>query len=171
MSPALVLAWSVVGLSALSFALSEVLPILRATVRVLSLLSPTLARLAAIVVTAVLLVGMVRPSRVVAVTPPPSERIVLTTNDPGEVSASLVSWPGRFLFSSSSGPTAYTVVAGDSLWAIARERLAQSGVVPSGSEVSVFWRSIYEANTTVIGPDPDLILPGQVLAIPGGTHG
>jgi nucleoid-associated protein YgaU len=28
------------------------------------------------------------------------------------------------------------------------------------------WRIIYEANVDVIGPDPDLIYPGQVMTIP-----
>ncbi|KKK61704.1 hypothetical protein LCGC14_3011680, partial [marine sediment metagenome] len=28
------------------------------------------------------------------------------------------------------------------------------------------WRPLYEANKKLIGPDPDLIQPGQVLTIP-----
>ena len=28
------------------------------------------------------------------------------------------------------------------------------------------WKKIYDANRTVIGPNPNLILPGQVLTIP-----
>ena len=171
MSPALVLAWSVVGLSALSFALSSAVPIARVAIRVLSLLSPRLARIGVMAVTAVLLFGVVRPSRVGAVTPPPSERIVLMTSEPGEQPTLLVSSPVQPPMAISSRQAAYTVVEGDSLWAIARERLERSGVVPTGAKVSALWRSIYAANRTVIGDDPDLILPGQVLAIPGGAHG
>lgn len=47
---------------------------------------------------------------------------------------------------------AYTVRAGDSLWAIADER-----EVPGG------WSALYEANEATVGDDPDLILPGQSL--------
>ncbi|MGW2115286.1 transglycosylase family protein [Streptomyces zhihengii] len=47
---------------------------------------------------------------------------------------------------------AYTVQAGDSLWAIADER-----EVPGG------WTALYQANEATVGDDPDLILPGQSL--------
>ncbi len=47
----------------------------------------------------------------------------------------------------------YTVQAGDSLSAI-------------GGRFGVDWTAIYEANRAVIGPDPNLIVPGQVLAVP-----
>ncbi len=49
----------------------------------------------------------------------------------------------------------YTVRAGDTLSAIAA-RLGMDD-----------WRPLYEANGRVIGPDPDLIRPGQVLKVPG----
>lgn len=52
-------------------------------------------------------------------------------------------------------PKVYTVKPGDSLWAIARRLLGD------GSR----WREIYEANKGVIGPDPNLIYPGQELRI------
>ncbi len=48
----------------------------------------------------------------------------------------------------------YTVRAGDTLSAIA-----------AGLGLSD-WRPLYEANKKLIGPDPDLIQPGQVLTIP-----
>ena len=48
----------------------------------------------------------------------------------------------------------YTVRAGDTLSAIA-----------AGLGLSD-WRPLYEANKSLIGPDPDLIQPGQVLTIP-----
>jgi LysM repeat protein len=49
----------------------------------------------------------------------------------------------------------YTVAAGDTLSAI-----AAALAVPGG------WRALYAANRRVIGPDPGLIRPGSVLAIP-----
>jgi len=48
----------------------------------------------------------------------------------------------------------YTVRSGDTLSAIA----AGLGIGD--------WRPLYEANKKLIGPDPDLIQPGQVLTIP-----
>ncbi|MFF1685673.1 MULTISPECIES: transglycosylase family protein [unclassified Streptomyces] len=48
----------------------------------------------------------------------------------------------------------YTVVGGDTLSGIADAR-----EVPGG------WRKLYEANRRTIGSDPDLILPGQRLAL------
>ncbi len=48
----------------------------------------------------------------------------------------------------------YTVQPGDTLSGIAA-KLGLPG-----------WRGLYEANATVIGPDPNLIYPGQVLSVP-----
>ena len=48
----------------------------------------------------------------------------------------------------------YTVRPGDTLSEIA------AGLGMSD------WRPLYEANRGVIGPDPDLIRPGQVLTVP-----
>ncbi|KKL71962.1 hypothetical protein LCGC14_2089630 [marine sediment metagenome] len=50
----------------------------------------------------------------------------------------------------------YTVKASDNLWKIASRFYAD------GRQ----WQLIYDANIDVIGPDPDLIQPGQVLTIP-----
>lgn len=52
----------------------------------------------------------------------------------------------------------YTVVKGDCLWNIAKKFYG------SGSKYSV----IYNANRSVIGGNPNLIYPGQVLTIPAG---
>lgn len=50
----------------------------------------------------------------------------------------------------------YTVVRGDTLSAI-------------GARHGTSWQSLYAANKGVIGPDPNKIVPGQVLVIPNGT--
>lgn len=50
----------------------------------------------------------------------------------------------------------YTVKPGDSLSAIARREL--------GNEAR--WRELYAMNRTVVGPNPDMILPGMVLTLP-----
>ena len=60
---------------------------------------------------------------------------------------------------SSPAPAAaqtYTVVKGDCLWNIAKKFYG------NGSKYSI----IYNANTSVIGGNPNLIYPGQVLTIP-----
>lgn len=52
----------------------------------------------------------------------------------------------------------YTVQAGDALWKIA----ARTDVYGNGDR----WRQLYDANKKIIGPNPNLILPGQTLVIP-----
>jgi murein DD-endopeptidase MepM/ murein hydrolase activator NlpD len=52
----------------------------------------------------------------------------------------------------------YTVVRGDTLSAIAEGERLRGG-----------WRGLYDANRSTIGTDPDLIVPGQRLALPDGT--
>jgi murein DD-endopeptidase MepM/ murein hydrolase activator NlpD len=52
----------------------------------------------------------------------------------------------------------YTVVRGDTLSGIA-----------SGERVGGGWQRLYDANRSTIGGDPDLIVPGQRLALPDET--
>ena len=54
-------------------------------------------------------------------------------------------------------PKTYTVVSGDSLWKIA----AKPALLGNGNR----WREIYELNKSVIGKNPNLIRPGQVLRL------
>lgn len=56
-------------------------------------------------------------------------------------------------------PQTYTVKSGDNLWEIAKRTLQDASR----------WREIYAENREVVGTNPDLIYPGQVLRIPGGT--
>ena len=53
----------------------------------------------------------------------------------------------------------YTVQPGDSLFSIAQQAYGD------GNQ----WHKIYDANKQVIGNDPNLIRPGEVLYIPGIT--
>lgn len=55
-------------------------------------------------------------------------------------------------------PKVYTVVKGDSLWKIA----AKKDIYGNGAK----WQTIYNANKSVIGKNPNLIYPGQKLVIP-----
>ncbi|MFX4261041.1 LysM peptidoglycan-binding domain-containing protein [Pelotomaculum propionicicum] len=53
-------------------------------------------------------------------------------------------------------PAVYEVRTGDSLWAIAKMQYGDGNR----------WREIYQTNEGIIGPDADLILPGQKLVMP-----
>lgn len=59
---------------------------------------------------------------------------------------------------SSNAPSggSYTVVKGDCLWNISKKYYG------TGSK----WQTIYQANRSVVGGNPNLIYPGQVLTIP-----
>jgi nucleoid-associated protein YgaU len=57
---------------------------------------------------------------------------------------------------------ALTVRAGDSLWAIAARHPAGQ----STAAVAAAWPRWYAANRAVIGPQPDLIYPGERLLPP-----
>lgn len=65
-----------------------------------------------------------------------------------------------------SGQTV-VVEPGDSLWALAAERLPSDA---SNAAVDARWRQIWRANRRVIGADPDLILPGAELRFPRGSQ-
>lgn len=64
----------------------------------------------------------------------------------------------------TTGPDAYVVRPGDSLWSIARAHPGGTGSVDQR------WRAIWQANRDLVGDDPDLILPGQALRLPGNHH-
>ncbi|MEU0935202.1 transglycosylase family protein [Embleya sp. NPDC005971] len=56
----------------------------------------------------------------------------------------------------SAATSSYVVVAGDTL-----SKIAGAAHVPGG------WPKLYEANKSVVGDNPDLIFPGQKLAVDG----
>ncbi|RLV54811.1 LysM peptidoglycan-binding domain-containing protein [Aeromicrobium phragmitis] len=57
----------------------------------------------------------------------------------------------------------HRVVAGDSLWTIASRHLPPGHDVADAAAATTAW---YEHNRDVIGPNPDHIVPGQVLLAP-----
>lgn len=61
--------------------------------------------------------------------------------------------------------TAVTVRPGDSLWSLSAARL---GPFASDVDIALDWPRIYRANREVIGDNPDLLQPGQILRIPPG---
>ncbi len=76
--------------------------------------------------------------------------------------ASVPDWPtGRNVTG------AHVVVPGDCLWQVAAGRLLdQLGRPPGHGEVAAAVQAWWSVNADVIGPDPDLLLPGQVLLPP-----
>ncbi len=77
------------------------------------------------------------------------------------VSATTVpDWPAE------QSDEAHVVVRGDCLWDIAAGRLAASGPGPTNAESAAAVQAWWAVNADVVGPDPDLILPGQVLRPP-----
>jgi nucleoid-associated protein YgaU len=77
--------------------------------------------------------------------------------------APMPDWP-----SGDPAAGARVVVRGDCLWHIAAEHLlARQDRPPTDAEVATAVQAWWTANADVIGPDPDLLLPGQMLRPPG----
>ncbi len=57
---------------------------------------------------------------------------------------------------------AYRVKAGDTLWSIAASALSTD----DPARIARFWPRLHRMNRAVIGADPNMILPGQVLRLP-----
>jgi nucleoid-associated protein YgaU len=75
-------------------------------------------------------------------------------------------WPADAVAPVPDG--AHVVVRGNCLWHIAADRLQeQAGSRPSDGEIAEAVHAWWTANSDVIGPDPDRLLPGQVLLPPG----
>ena len=71
--------------------------------------------------------------------------------------------PDRPVTSSLSDQAVHVVAPGQSLWTIAASTL---GADASPAAVATETSRWYQRNRTVIGPNPDLILPGQALSAP-----
>jgi hypothetical protein len=71
-----------------------------------------------------------------------------------------------------AGPAPATVVvrAGDSLWSIAAGLLPREA---DATDITAAWHRLHRTNLARVGQDPDLILPGTRLVVPGplAPHG
>ena len=76
-------------------------------------------------------------------------------------------WPATSPSARHARPPAGRVVvhAGDTLWDITEEHLPGA----SEAQVAAAWPAWWAANRDVIGPDPDLLHPGQQLQPPAGS--
>jgi nucleoid-associated protein YgaU len=74
-------------------------------------------------------------------------------------------WPAQ------DEPTGHVVAPGDCLWHLAEADVqADQGRVSTDREIAMAVDAWWTANADVIGPDPDLLLPGQVLQPPTPTE-
>ncbi len=90
------------------------------------------------------------------VLPPPDWPASTTPQNPAP------DWPAA-----AATTETHVVVRGECLWHIAGDRLlAEHGRTPTDGEVAAATQAWWQANAEVIGPDPDLLLPGQVLSPP-----
>lgn len=128
---------------------------------------PVGRKVAAFAVTAVLLVGVFRPSVAQGTLGPPSDRLVEMVADTIASDMSTTR-PTLLAVAGSLASGAHVVESGESLWKIARQILTERGELASGSSISDLWHSIYELNRALIGDNPNLIHPGQVLQLPTG---
>ncbi len=163
-SATVLLTW-IVGVLCLWFTGTLVPPALAAVSRV-GVRMPIGSRFAAVMVTIVLLLGAVRTVAATAGVGPPSQRMSQMV-DRDASQGTDVPVAGILPLSRFRSASTYTVANGDSLWRIARSVLSVDGSRPSGAQISDFWRAIYSSNRDLIGNDPNLIHPGQVLQLPG----
>jgi hypothetical protein len=89
--------------------------------------------------------------------------------DHGTPAGGVLPYPDRAVAPSGGPPgrahlRVVVVRPGDSLWAIARRDL---GPAAGDAAVDARWRAVYAANRRLVGPDPDVLVPGLRLLLPG----
>jgi hypothetical protein len=165
MDPATTFLVYAVGTLCLWLVGSTVRPAVEAVSRIGTLL-PGGRRLTVVLVSMVLMFGMARVTAASGSVGPASQRVERMVDVSGSASPEdedVLTGVREIVPTLST----HTVVKGDSLWKIARMVLSSNGSNPGGSEISNLWRSIYDMNEALIGKDPNLIHPGQVLQLPG----
>ncbi len=66
----------------------------------------------------------------------------------------------------------WTIEPGDHLWSVAAETVRESTPEPTEAEIARYWLALIELNrSTLVDPEnPDLVLPGQQIALPPVPH-
>lgn len=150
-----------VGACCLALAAVSAVPVAAAAIR--SVPAPPPAFVAA----AVLAFSLTRFAAAAATTPPPAVRLEERPGLPDAAPDSEAA-PDLEAAPDPASVRSHTVQPGECLWRIAAAWLrADSESEPSSAAVAAFWPTIYVENEEIIGDDPNLILPGQVLRIPG----
>ena len=104
--------------------------------------------------------GPVTPTVVVAASQSPVADWPAPAPPVADRPAPVPDWP-------SPAPGEHVVLRGECLWDIAEDDLSRrTGAIPTDAEVAAAVSVWWQTNATVIGPDPDLLLPGQVLRPP-----
>jgi hypothetical protein len=68
---------------------------------------------------------------------------------------------------SPAPPDRHTVQWGDNLWTIAAGHLADTGVTRSNGRIAPYWRELVQENRASLrSGNPDLIFPGETVALP-----
>jgi hypothetical protein len=101
-----------------------------------------------------------------ALADPPGPRGLTGLALPDRTTGSALSAAARTvaLRHASPAPRVVVVHPGDSLWTIAARLLPGHA---SDADISDAWHRLRRRNTDRLGPDPDLILPGTSLEVPG----
>lgn len=107
--------------------------------------------------------GFTTVSRVLATAPEPGWTAPRPPRPHVAAQAALVTSAPRPGWSAADEPDHQVVRRGDSLWSIAARHL---GPDATPSRVAAEWPRWYAANRHLIGDDPSLIRPGQVLQAP-----
>lgn len=102
----------------------------------------------------------------------PAEEAPVIVDWPGPAAGSLdrptadAAWPAPDW--PQHAPSGHVVLRGDCLWDIAHDHLARQhpGRPLVDADVAAAVQAWWRTNAAVIGPDPDLLLPGQVLQPP-----
>jgi hypothetical protein len=165
MDPATVFLLYAIGTLSAWLLASAVRPAVAAMAHV-GIVLPTARPLMAIVISTVLLFGVVRAGSASGSVGPASQRMEQMANSFVGAPPDSLDFVSRF-HPVTPISTAHVVVKGESLWGIARSILSVDGPEPDGATISKFWRSIYALNLDLIGDDPNLIHPGQILQLPG----
>lgn len=94
---------------------------------------------------------------------PPTQDATRTDDDVEGPTTTKAATPTETGSAESATPRGVQVRAGDTLWSIAHHHLEPDA---TDQEIDTAWRAWYSVNAQVIGDNPDLIQPGQLLLPP-----
>jgi hypothetical protein len=170
---ALVLAWWLLGATVLSLA-RQIVPGWR-HLRALDALTPTVLRRivertvavglgASLGLSAVQLVGAKTAS------PRPRVDVPVVRSAPSPARPPDPTTP-RNPAAAGARSAVVVVRSGDNLWVIAKRALEREQPAPSPAAVAAYWRRVIAANAgTLRSHDPDLIFPGERIALPAPSE-